>query len=222
MKSLGLSFSTPKPEQLLRRVLHLATNPGDLVLDSFLGSGTTAAVAHKMGRRWIGIEMGGHAETHCFPRLQAVVKGKDPGGVTGAAKWQGGGGFHFLRLGAPVFLDSGKMNPEVKYAALAAHVWFAETRTPLSLRRGAGPFLGIHRGTGYALLYNGILKDKRASGGNALIHATLAECRRAARARGLADAGRLVVYGNSCRLQKRALQAANTVFRQTPYELRTR
>ena len=67
------SFGTPKPERLIERVLHIATNSGDLVLDSFLGSGTTAAVAHKMGRRWIGIEMGEHAQTHCLPRLEKVV-----------------------------------------------------------------------------------------------------------------------------------------------------
>src|SRR5690606_2303022 len=66
-------FGTPKPERLIERVLHIATNPGDLVLDSFLGSGTTAAVAHKMGRRYIGIEMGEHAHTHCLPRLQKVI-----------------------------------------------------------------------------------------------------------------------------------------------------
>jgi adenine-specific DNA-methyltransferase len=77
-------FDTPKPERLVHRVIHLATNPGDLVLDSFLGSGTTAAVAHKMGRRWIGIELGEHCHTHCLPRLTKVVDGADPGGVTEA------------------------------------------------------------------------------------------------------------------------------------------
>ena len=69
-------FATPKPERLIERIITLATNPGDLVLDSFLGSGTTAAVAHKMGRRWIGIELGEHAKTHCYPRLKQVVDGE--------------------------------------------------------------------------------------------------------------------------------------------------
>ncbi len=78
-----VSFGTPKPERLMHRILHIATNPGDLVLDSFLGSGTTAAVAHKMGRRWIGIEMGDHAVTHCLPRLQKVVAGEQ-GGISQA------------------------------------------------------------------------------------------------------------------------------------------
>ena len=97
-------FDTPKPERLLKRVVHLATNPGDLVLDSFLGSGTTAAVAHKLGRRWIGIELGDHAVTHCIPRLKKVIDGNDAGGVTDAAGWRGGGGFRFFRL-APSLLE---------------------------------------------------------------------------------------------------------------------
>jgi adenine-specific DNA-methyltransferase len=93
-----ISFGTPKPERLLQRVLHIATNPNDLILDSFLGSGTTAAVAHKMGRRWIGIEMGEHAATHCLPRLEKVVAGEQ-GGISAAVGWAGGGGFRFMRLG---------------------------------------------------------------------------------------------------------------------------
>lgn len=100
-------FETPKPERLIRRVLEIATHPGDIVLDSFLGSGTTAAVAHKMGRRWIGIELGGHAITHCAPRLTKVVNGIDLGGITQAEDWKGGGGFRFFRL-APSLLEKDK------------------------------------------------------------------------------------------------------------------
>ena len=80
-------FGTPKPERLLQRILQVATHPNDLVLDSFLGSGTTAAVAHKMGRRWIGIEMGEHARTHCLPRLKKVVEGEQ-GGISEAVGWK--------------------------------------------------------------------------------------------------------------------------------------
>ena len=83
-----------KPERLLARVLELATNPGDWVLDAFLGSGTTAAVAHKMRRRWIGIEQGDHFDALCLPRLRRVVSGEDASGVTRALSWAGGGGFH--------------------------------------------------------------------------------------------------------------------------------
>ena len=97
-------FDTPKPELLVSRILHIATNPGDLVLDSFLGSGTTAAVAHKMGRHYIGIEMGDHAMTHCVPRLQKVIEGEQ-GGISEAVGWQGGGGFRFYRLGVPLLED---------------------------------------------------------------------------------------------------------------------
>ena len=100
-------FSTPKPERLIERVLTLATKPGDLVLDSFLGSGTTAAVAHKMGRRWIGIELGDHCHTHCLPRLTKVVNGTDPSGITEAVEWKGGGGFRYYRL-APSLLTQDK------------------------------------------------------------------------------------------------------------------
>jgi len=97
-------FSTPKPEQLVQRVLDIATNPGDLVLDSFAGSGTTGAVAHKMGRRWIMVELGEHARTHIVPRLRKVIDGTDPGGITVETGWQGGGGFRYYQL-APSLLE---------------------------------------------------------------------------------------------------------------------
>ncbi len=90
-------FATPKPERLIERILFLGSNSNDLVLDSFLGSGTTAAVAHKMGRRWIGVELGEHAKTHCFPRLKQVVDGEQ-GGISKAVNWKGGGSFKFYTL----------------------------------------------------------------------------------------------------------------------------
>ena len=92
------SFPYPKPELLIKKILELSTNYGDLVLDSFLGSGTTAAVAHKMGRKYIGIELGNHAYTHCVPRLKKVIDGEDQGGITKSQNWQGGGGFKFFEL----------------------------------------------------------------------------------------------------------------------------
>jgi adenine-specific DNA-methyltransferase len=122
-------FQTPKPERLLQRVLTLATNQGDLVLDSFLGSGTTAAVAHKMGRRYIGIELGDHAITHCAPRLQKVIDGEQ-GGISQAVGWQGGGGFTFFNLGPPLFNVFGNLAEGIPFAHLAAHLWFTETQTP--------------------------------------------------------------------------------------------
>lgn len=102
-----LPFDTPKPERLLERVIQIATNPGDLVLDSFAGSGTTGAVAHKMGRRWIMVELGEHSKTHIVPRMQKVIDGTDKGGVTEAVNWQSGGGYRFFNL-APSLLQKDK------------------------------------------------------------------------------------------------------------------
>jgi len=105
-------FPTPKPERLVQRVLLIATKPGDLVLDSFAGSGTTGAAAHKMGRRWIMVELGEHYYTHIVPRLQKVVDGKDRGGITEATGWNGGGGFRCYKL-APSLLQKGKWGRQV-------------------------------------------------------------------------------------------------------------
>ncbi len=101
------AFATPKPERLIKRVIEIASNPGDWVLDSFAGSGTTGAVAHKMGRRWIMVELGEHCHTHIIPRLKKVIDGEDPGGVTEATGWKGGGGFRYSRL-APSLLEKDK------------------------------------------------------------------------------------------------------------------
>lgn len=98
------SFDTPKPEKLIEVILDIASNPGNLVLDSFLGSGTTAAVAQKMGRRWIGVEMGNHAYTHCKVRMDKVIAGQDPGGITKAQNWRGGGGYRFYEV-APTLIN---------------------------------------------------------------------------------------------------------------------
>ncbi len=145
-------FTTPKPERLIQRILTLATNPGDWVLDSFLGSGTTAAVAHKMGRRWIGIELGEHCHTHCLPRLRKVIDGTDQGGISrivptpypsqegnkqvpsseGKQGWVGGGGFKYYYL-APSLLKKDKhgnwiiderYNADMLAAAMAKHEGF--------------------------------------------------------------------------------------------------
>ncbi len=102
-------FQTPKPERLIERVIFLSTKENDIVLDSFLGSGTTAAVAHKMGRKWIGIELGNHANTHCLPRLKAVCDGTDQGGISKTQKWKGSGGFKFYNL-APSLLNKDRYN----------------------------------------------------------------------------------------------------------------
>lgn len=100
----GNEFDTPKPEALIERVFQVCTSPGDLILDSFGGSGTTGATAHKMGRRWIMVELGDHSETHIIPRLRKVIDGDDAGGITEAVEWSGGGGFRYYRI-APSLLE---------------------------------------------------------------------------------------------------------------------
>jgi adenine-specific DNA-methyltransferase len=105
--SIADDFITPKPEGLIQRVLEIATNPGDIILDSFAGSGTTGAVAHKMGRRWIMIELGEHCYTHIIPRLKKVIDGEDQGGISKVVNWKGGGGFRYYHL-APSLLEKDK------------------------------------------------------------------------------------------------------------------
>lgn len=133
-----LPFDTPKPERLIERVIQIATNPGDLVLDSFAGSGTTGAVAHKMGRRWIMVELGEHAKTHIVPRLRKVIDGTDKGGVTDAAGWKGGGGYRFARL-APSLLEkdiwgnwvvSKDYNPAMLAEAMCKHFNYTYDPSP--------------------------------------------------------------------------------------------
>jgi adenine-specific DNA-methyltransferase len=100
-------FATPKPEELVKLILHISTNPGDLVLDSFAGSGTTGAVALKMGRRWIMVELGEHCHTHIIPRLHKVIDGSDQGGISKVMEWKGGGGFRYYKL-APSLMEQDK------------------------------------------------------------------------------------------------------------------
>ena len=98
-----------KPEQLLKRIIEMSTEPGDIVLDSFLGSGTTAATAHKLGRQWIGIEMGEQAYTHCKQRLDSVIDGTDQLGISKTIGWKGGGGYHFYELAPSLLVKSDKL-----------------------------------------------------------------------------------------------------------------
>jgi len=92
------AFDTPKPERLMQRIIEIASNPGDLILDSFAGSGTTGAVAQKMSRRWIMVEIAEHCRTHIIPRLRKVIDGSDQGGISEFFEWKGGGGFSFYQL----------------------------------------------------------------------------------------------------------------------------
>ena len=201
-----------KPEILIQKILTHFTNENDLVLDSFLGSGTTAAVAHKMGRRYIGIEMGKHAKTHCAARLQKVIDGEQ-GGISKAVEWKGGGGFRFYHLGETIFDKDGRINKNIKFEHLAAHIWFSETKTPI-VSTDKSSLIGIHNNTAYYLLYNGILGDKSVSGGNVLTTKTL-------------DAlpkynGKKVIYGETTRLSSLRLEENQITFKQTPYDIKAR
>jgi adenine-specific DNA-methyltransferase len=125
-------FSTPKPERLIKRILDLGTKSGDIILDSFLGSGTTSAVAHKMGRKYIGIEFGEHANTHCLPRLKKAVDGNDGLKLSGELGWKGGGGFKFYNLAPSLLRKDGhgqwvideKYNANMLAAAMCKHEGF--------------------------------------------------------------------------------------------------
>jgi adenine-specific DNA-methyltransferase len=165
-----------------------------------------------MNRRYIGIEMGDHALTHCAPRLQKVIAGEQ-GGISESVGWQGGGGFRFYRLGAPVFTPEGAIHPEIRFAHLAAHIWFSETRHALH-GIADNPLIGVHNGVAYYLLYNGILGDKRPDGGNVLTHKVLQALQ--------PHAGEKVIYGEASRISADKLRELHITFKQTPYDVKAR
>ncbi len=221
----GVEFrSGKKPEELLKFIFEHFSDENDLVLDSFLGSGTTAAVAHKMGRHFIGIEMGEQALTHCYTRLKNVVDG-DKTGISKAVGWKGGGGFRFFTLGETVFDSERRIKSDISFENLAAHIYFTETKTPMKKPKKKSAFLGIHNGTAYALLYNGILGDKNAGGGNVLTHKTLNVIMKdidAASKKNKAELqyNKLVIYGEATRLTNVSLEYNNITFKQTPYDIK--
>ena len=204
-----------KPERLIQRIMQIGTKPSDLVLDSFLGSGTTAAVAHKMGRRYIGIEMGDHARTHCIPRLQKVIEGEQ-GGISKDVGWQGGGGFRFCTLGDAAFDEDGRISESVRFASLAAFVWHFETGEP-STQEFNSPMLGVHNGVAYYLLFNGILGDRRPAAGNVLTKAVLQHIKEL-----FPHDGPMVIYGETTRLGEATLAAEGVTFKQIPYDVKVR
>lgn len=207
------AFPTPKPERLLNRIIEVATNPGDLVLDSFAGSGTTGAVAQKLGRRYVLVEMEDYATTLLAPRLKAVTEGSDPGGVTETAQWKGGGGFRFCELGETLFDETGGIRERVTFKELAQHIYFTETGQPLpSPSNGPSPLLGVYDGNAIYLLYNGVLGDTRPDSGNVLTSTVLSALP--------AHEGPKVVYGEGCRIGARRLESGRIVFKQTPYDVK--
>ena len=220
----GVDFrSGKKPEAYLQKLLSHFSLPNDLILDSFLGSGTTAAVAHKMNRRYIGIEMGEHAVTHCIPRLKNVIEGEQSG-ISKTVNWTRGGGFGFFTVGAPVFDSEGHITPEVRFNDLAAYIWWLETKSALmndgaksAQHKSTSPFIGECEGVAYYLLYNGILGDRRPNGGNVLTSNVLAHCLEAH-----PHAGKKVFFGEASRLGAARLLENQIEFKQIPYELHDR
>lgn len=210
------AFSTVKPEQLLQRILEIATQPGDIILDSFLGSGTTAAVAHKMERRWIGVEMGEHATTHCTPRMKKVIEGEQ-GGSSQQVNWQGGGGFRFCTLGEQLFDADGNVSPSVTFPDLAAHVFFCETGSPIPKRAdGASPLIGTFQNRAIYMLHSAeAVGVAREQAGNVLTGAVL-------EALPLPDkdfAGARIVYAEGCTVPDDRLSALGVTFKQIPYQI---
>lgn len=210
----GVDFrSGKKPEAYVKKMLDLFSRPGDLILDSFLGSGTTAAVAHKTGRKYIGIEMKDQANTHCVPRLITVING-DRTGVSAEVNWQGGGGFQFMRLGPAIFTAQKRIAPDVGFAALAALVWHVETGQPADHALSTA-LLGVHAGTACYLLYNGVLGDKRPEAGNVLTESVYRHLMATH-----PHSGPAVVYGEATNLGPARRAALQLSFKQLPYDLK--
>lgn len=216
----GFDFFTPKPTRLLERILQVATNPDDLVLDSFAGSGTTGHAVLKLNassrwqhpRRFILVELESRiAREVTAERIRRVAQGY--ANSKGEAVEALGGGFRYCQLGESLFDENGKIRDTVRFGALARHVYFTETGEPLPRERVPNtPFLGACRGVGVYLLYNGILGDKSANGGNVLTRAVLAKLP--------PFGGTKVVYCAGCLLGRDRLQAEQIVVRQTPYEIK--
>lgn len=212
----GDVFDTPKPEKLIKRILEVSTMPGDLVLDSFAGSGTTGAVAHKLGRKHIGVEMGAHAATHIVPRYRKVIEGEQ-GGISAEVGWQGGGGFRFCTLGEPLFDADGNVSPSVTYPDLAAHVFFCETGSPIPHRAdGSTPLIGTFQGRAIYLLHNAeAVGVASADAGNILTGGILDTLPLPE----LGFTGARIVYGEGCTVPDDRLSRLGATFKQIPYQI---
>ena len=217
-------FLTPKPERLMRRILQIATNSGDLVLDSFLGSGTTAAVAHKMGRHWIGVELGEHAVSHCAPRLNKVIDGEQ-GGISKASAGRAAADSastssvrrRSRRTGGSGPISGFRSSPLIYGSRKLAGRGTARGRDAPVPRCSASTTDAPGRCS-----TNGVLGDRRRNGGNVLTRTTLATIRAATAAAFPGFDGPLTVYGEQSRLTPATLQRERIAFKQTPYDVKAR
>jgi site-specific DNA-methyltransferase (adenine-specific)/adenine-specific DNA-methyltransferase len=211
-------FDTPKPSQLIARVIEHAADKDSLILDSFAGSGTTGHAVLKLNqqdggnRRFILVEIEPNiARNLTSERLRRVAQGYD--NEKGDNIQALGSGFRYCELGEPLFDERGNIRTSVRFADLARHVYFTETGEPLAATANLdSPLLGIHNGTAVYLLYNGILKDKTIKGGNVLTTTILAALP--------GHAGPKVIYGTACRIDHDRLRREGIVFKQLPYKLK--
>jgi hypothetical protein len=221
------AFPNPKPVGTIERIIRIATNPGDLILDSFAGSGTTGHAVLNMNasnygkapRKFILVEM----ESKIGPEITRERVKRVAVGYTNA---QGeavegiGGGFRYATLGDALFDETGQIRNTVRFAELARHVYFTETGEPLPKERVSAktPLLGIHRGKAIYLLYNGILNDRSIDGGNALCRSTLQLIEEINATH--EDVEHTVIYGTSQRISPARLKRGRIDFKQIPYNLR--
>lgn len=210
-------FDFPKPVELIEELLSFTTAGDDIVMDSFAGSGTTGQAVLSLNRadgqhrRFVLTEMkSGIARDITAERVRRVSEGYSRG--NGSAEPGLGGGFRYARLGKSLFDANRRINSEVTFSELARFVWFLETGTPLVSKKPASPLLGTHDGRAIYLLYNGILKDKSAGGGNVLTSPLLAELPE--------HDGRKTLYGTRCMIRQDRLHALGITFKQLPFELR--
>lgn len=210
------AFDTPKPERLIQTIVSIATNPGDIVLDSFLGSGTTAAVAMKLKRKFVGIELGEHAKTVSAERLKLVVEGEQ-GGISVDSGWQGGSGFRFCTLGEPLFDADGNVSPAVTYPDLAAHVFFCETGSPIPRRAdGSSTLIGTFQGRAIYLLHSAeAIGVASANAGNVLTASVLENLPLPEEG----FTGARVVYAEGCTVPNDRLSRFGVTFKQVPYQI---
>jgi DNA modification methylase len=212
-------FDFPKPTELIEELLSFTTTGEDLILDSFAGSGTTGHAVLKLNRsdqqnrRFILVEMKPSiAQGITAERVRRVAQGYT--NAKGEHVEALGGGFRFCELGEPLFDEHRQIRESVRFSELARHVYFSETGEPLPRERVPNtPLLGVYRGVAIYLLYNGILHDKRANGGNILTRSVLAQLP--------PFAGPKIIYCNGCLMGRERLQIEHITVRQIPYEIKT-
>ena len=216
-------FSNPKPTRLIKRLIRLASNKNDLILDSFAGSGTTGHSVIELNkedggnRKFILVELEEKiAKEVTAERLKRVVNGYTSNKQNGnGVQIEGlGGGFRYCNLGEPLFDKFGNVRQGVKFKELARHIFFSENGFPLSEKAKLNtPLIGTYKGVGYYLLFNGILGDKTVNGGNVLTSRILESLPK--------HNGPKIIFGEANRISHERLKKANIVFKQIPYEIKT-